>query len=102
MQHFEISTNRNRLRDDRAVIEHKRGHSLQWIDRRIFPSLMLQFRDIDLFDWHRNTLFSLEDTYAPGVWHKLAVIELHAAFPIRYPFCPNASRTWSKTCVKGM
>src|SRR5262245_1149918 len=100
MQHFEISTNRDRLGDDRAVIEHERGHSLQWIDLRIFRSLVLQFPDIDLYGWHRNTLFSEEDTYAAGVRCKLAVIELHAAFPIRCRFCPNSSRTWSKTSVK--
>src|SRR6516164_9962909 len=36
IQNFKTSADRNRLRDDRTVIEYERGHALQWVDRSIF------------------------------------------------------------------
>src|SRR5690242_19813905 len=102
MQDFEISTDRNRFRDDCAVIEHKRWHSLQWVDRRIFRSLMLHSHDIDLFRRHRDDLFREKNAHAAWVRRHLAVIELHAELPVRYRFLFKlSSRTWAKTSVKG-
>src|SRR5260221_3176751 len=78
LQHFEISADRDRFRDDGAIIKNKSGHSLQRVDRRIFRRLVLHQHDIDLLGWYRDAFFSQEYARTPGVWGHFAVIEFHA------------------------
>ncbi len=77
MQHLEIAANCNRLRNDSAVVENKRWHSLQRIDRRIFWSLVLHRHNVDLLGRNSNSLLGQKNSRAPRIWRQPTVIKLH-------------------------
>src|SRR5205814_1434849 len=77
MERFEIAADRDRLGNDRAVIELQGRHPLQRIDRGIGGRLVRQFAQIDLLGRHRDPLFRQEDLDPAGIGRPAPVIELH-------------------------
>jgi hypothetical protein len=77
VERFEIAADRDRLGNDRAVIELKGRHPLQWIDRGVGGRLVRQFAQIDLLGRHRDPLFRQEDLDPAGIGRPAPVIELH-------------------------
>ena len=77
LQCFEIAADRDRFGDHSAVIENKGWYLLQWIDRRISRSLVLERSDIDLLFLDLDALFGQEYADPPRVGGTTAVVELH-------------------------
>jgi hypothetical protein len=96
LKHFEIPANRNRFRNDRAIIKNKSRHPLQRVDRRIFRRLVLHQHDIDLLGRHGDPFFSEEDARSPRVWGHFAVIEFHAVLHLPTSKFQSASTEHAK------
>ncbi len=77
LQHFEISANSDRLRNDGAIVKNKSRHSLQRIDRRVLRRLVLHQHDIDLLGRQGDAFFCQKNARTSGIGGHFAVIEFH-------------------------
>src|SRR5262249_50191112 len=74
---FEVAADRNRLGNDRSVIELEGRNALKWIDRGVRGRLVRQLAEVDLLGWHRDALFRLEHLHPARIGGATSVKELH-------------------------
>src|SRR5208282_1751123 len=77
LQRFEISADRNGLRNHGAIVEHKRRDALHRVNRSIGVGALLQFTEIDLLGWNLDSLFGEEYANPARIWGAASVEELH-------------------------
>jgi hypothetical protein len=86
MQRFDVAADRNRLGEDRAIVEDQRGYPLQGIDRGEGRRLVRERAEVDLLGRYCDALFSQKYPHPSWVWCPSPVEELHLIPPVNYNF----------------
>ena len=77
LERLEITADRDRFREHRAVVENERRHALERIDRGIVRRHLRQGAEIDLLHGQRDTLLGQKDSRASRIGRATSVVKLH-------------------------
>src|SRR6266550_7494415 len=77
LERLEITADRDRFRDHRAVVENERRHALERVNRGIGRRHLLHGAEIDLLHGQRDTLLGQKDPRAPRIGRAASVVKLH-------------------------